>query len=91
MQRKWETVPKFARQEHAGAKRQSLADAPQGAATSQRVHEHESRVTPGHSTAKSEARKYTGDKILGIATMHKSSMVPVFAASDAVDIARMRR
>jgi hypothetical protein len=34
---------------------------------------------------------YTGDKLLGIATMHKSNMVPVFKAEDAADIASMRR
>jgi hypothetical protein len=35
--------------------------------------------------------KYTGDKLLGIATMHKSNAVPVFRKEDAEDIARMRR
>jgi hypothetical protein len=34
---------------------------------------------------------YTGTKVLGIATMHKSNAVPVFAAEDAVEISRMRR
>lgn len=34
---------------------------------------------------------YTGDKLIGIATMHKSNLVPVFTASDAEDIANMRR
>jgi len=34
---------------------------------------------------------YTGDKLVGIATMHKSNMVPVFKQEDAEDIARMRR
>lgn len=34
---------------------------------------------------------YTGDKLMGIATMHKSNMVPVFKQEDAEDIARMRR
>lgn len=37
---------------------------------------------------------YSGErKLLGIATMHKSNMVPVFAdrCEDAVDIAHMRR
>lgn len=34
---------------------------------------------------------YTGDKLLGIATMHKSNMVPVFKQEDAEEIARMRR
>lgn len=35
--------------------------------------------------------QYTGDKLLGIATMHKSNSVPVFKKEDAEDIARMRR
>ena len=34
---------------------------------------------------------YTGDKIKGIGTMHKSNAVPVFSDDEAVDIARMRR
>lgn len=34
---------------------------------------------------------YTGDKMLGIATMHKSNSVPVFSAEEAIDIAKMRR
>jgi hypothetical protein len=28
---------------------------------------------------------------MGIATMHKSNMVPVFKQEDAIEIARMRR
>lgn len=34
---------------------------------------------------------YTGDKLLGIATMHKSNMVPIFSQEDAEEVARMRR
>jgi hypothetical protein len=34
---------------------------------------------------------YTGTKIIGIGTMHKSNMVPIFSDEEAVDIARMRR
>lgn len=34
---------------------------------------------------------YTGTKILGIGTMHKSNAVPVFSAEEAHDIATMRR
>ncbi len=37
------------------------------------------------------SKVYTGDKMLGIATMHKSNSVPVFSTEDAVDIAKMRR
>jgi len=34
---------------------------------------------------------YTGTKILGIATMHKSNLVPVFSEEEAIDISKMRR
>lgn len=34
---------------------------------------------------------YTGEKIKGIGTMHKSNAVPVFNDSEAKDIASMRR
>lgn len=47
----------------------------------------------GHGPAK-ESMTYSGERqLLGIATMHKSNMVPVFAdkKEDAKDIASMRR
>ena len=34
---------------------------------------------------------YTGDKIKGIGTMHKSNAVPIFSDEEAVAIATMRR
>ena len=41
---------------------------------------------------KKEALKYTGDLIVGIATMHKSNAVPVMKGTNqAKDIAKMRR
>ena len=43
---------------------------------------------------KKETPKYTGErKLLGIATMHKSNMVPIFEDNKqmAIEIARMRR
>jgi hypothetical protein len=49
-----------------------------------------SRVTEGGSTAP-VTKVYTGDKIIGIATMHKSNAVPVFSDEQAVEISRMRR
>lgn len=35
--------------------------------------------------------QYTGTKIKGIGTMHKSNAVPVFSDEEAVEISRMRR
>ena len=37
------------------------------------------------------AKVYTGTKVKGIATMHKSNAVPVFSNEEAQDISRMRR
>jgi hypothetical protein len=39
----------------------------------------------------SPAKVYTGTKVKGIATMHKSNAVPVFSNEEAQDISRMRR
>jgi hypothetical protein len=34
---------------------------------------------------------YTGTKVMGIATLHKSNAVPVFSQEEAADLSRMRR
>ena len=61
--------------------------APVGRSTSNNIP---SRVTEGGSTAPVH-KVYTGNKILGIGTMHKSNAVPIFSDEEAQDIARMRR
>jgi len=43
------------------------------------------------STAKSEPKQYTGDQIVGIATLHKSNMVPVSRGDNPEIYAKMRR
>jgi hypothetical protein len=40
---------------------------------------------------KPEQKVYTGDKMLGIGTLHKSNAVPVFTDTEAKDMANMRR
>lgn len=40
---------------------------------------------------KKEAPVYTGTKIKGIGTMHKSNAVPIFSDDEAKDISSMRR
>ena len=40
---------------------------------------------------KAPPKVYTGDKIKGIGTMHKSNAVPIFSDEEAQDIAKMRR
>jgi hypothetical protein len=46
--------------------------------------------TGGNATLKAP-KVYTGTKVKGIATMHKSNAVPVFSNEEAVDISKMRR
>lgn len=46
--------------------------------------------TGGNATLK-PAKVYTGTKVKGIATMHKSNAVPVFSDEEAIDISKMRR
>jgi hypothetical protein len=51
----------------------------------------ESKDTGWVVCAKTADKVYTGDKIKGIGTMHKSNAVPVFSDEEAQDIAKMRR
>jgi hypothetical protein len=55
-------------------------------------------VIPSHSqfsnstsTAKAETKEYSGDYITGLATMHKSNIVPVGKDDNPIDYATMRR
>lgn len=53
---------------------------------------HIKSVDTGGGTATMPPPKvYTGTKVKGIATMHKSNAVPVFSDEEAVDISKMRR
>ena len=49
-----------------------------------------SRNTGGNATL-AAPKVYTGTKVKGIATMHKSNAVPVFSDEEAIEISRMRR
>ena len=57
------------------------------------------RETPKHASldtgfvtcSRKFGNSYTGDKIKGIGTMHKSNAVPVFSDDEAKEIASMRR
>lgn len=51
-----------------------------------------SNQIPTGVAPKKEPMQYSGErKLLGIATMHKSNMVPVFSTEDAEALAEMRR
>jgi hypothetical protein len=55
------------------------------------THHIPSLNTAGGVATLAPAKVYTGTKVKGIATMHKSNAVPVFSDEEAVDISKMRR
>lgn len=61
---------------------------PPGRSTSNHIP---SRSTGENGGTKKQTMQYTGDKMLGIGTLHKSNAVPVFSEHEAKEMARMRR
>lgn len=53
------------------------------------IASHDTGVTGAVNVRK--PMQYTGDKIVGIGTMHKSNAVPIFSDQEAKDISSMRR
>jgi hypothetical protein len=58
-----------------------------------RETKHFASLDTGHKGAvrTKDIPQYTGTKIIGIGTMHKSNAVPVFSDEQAVEISTMRR
>jgi len=52
---------------------------------------HIKSVDTGGNAVLKPPKVYTGTKVKGIATMHKSNAVPVFSDEEAIDISKMRR
>ena len=52
---------------------------------------HIPSVNTGGNATLAVPKVYTGTKVKGIATMHKSNAVPVFSDEEAIEISRMRR
>lgn len=54
---------------------------------------HIPSVTSTHlgAVASKAPQQYTGTKMIGIGTLHKSNAVPIFSDEEAQDIAKMRR
>lgn len=53
---------------------------------------HIPSLNTGEGVASSKpTMQYTGTKMLGIGTLHKSNAVPVFSDEEAIEMAKMRR
>lgn len=61
---------------------------PPGRTMNDHIPSHDSGIG---IAAKKAAPVYTGDKIVGIGTMHKSNAVPIFSDTQAKEISSMRR
>ena len=94
LKQKWETVPKFARQEHPKVKKKDqgkpfpdLSVRPKGRDVKHLIQANKYDVG---STVKTH-KIYTGTKVKAIMPMHKSNTVPVFQDEDIIEITQMRR
>lgn len=90
LQKKWEVDADEKRRKRALAA-EPLAyklSTPAGRSTSNHIP---SRSTGEGIAASKAPQQYTGTKMLGIGTMHKSNSVPIFSDEEAVEIATMRR
>jgi hypothetical protein len=91
---KWANEPKFADKNRGKVVPVKKAEGPPpmttppGRSTSNHLP---SLMTPGGEATQKEKPVYTGTAMKGVATMHKSNMVPVFDDQHMVDIANMRR
>lgn len=91
LQQKWASVPKFARRSHSTSAidHTPKLTTPPGRSTGK---EHQSLDTGfAGGTKPLRPMKYTGTKLLGIGTLHKSNAVPVFSQDEAIEISTMRR
>lgn len=75
---KLKNLPKF----------QYKLDIPEDRKITQNIRSHQPTVG---DTCKKQSLQYTGDKIIGLASMHKSNIVPIFSQTEAEDVAKMRR
>ena len=90
LQAKWgvEAEEKKRRRALAAEPLQYKLSAPVGRSTSSHIP---SRNTGEGIASSKPAQQYTGTKMKGIGTMHKSNSVPIFSDEEAVAIATMRR
>jgi hypothetical protein len=83
-------APKFSTGPH-NAPRKTIADVMPKTPPGRETPRVESQDTGWVACVKLKDNEYTGTKIKGIGTMHKSNAVPVFSDEEAKDISSMRR
>ena len=84
-------APKFSKTPPAPAKPQGTLTVTMRVPPGRETPRIESRDTGWVPCVKHTDQTYTGTKIKGIGTMHKSNAVPIFSDQEAQDISKMRR
>ena len=99
LQQEWEQrlgnfkkmAPKFSRTPPAPAKPRGTLTVTMRVPPGRETPRIESRDTGWVACVKHQDTEYTGTKVKGIGTMHKSNSVPIFSDDEAKDISKMRR
>jgi hypothetical protein len=93
LQASWEAmIKKYATKTVVPKKQQQLSDVYSlGKPACRETPKIPSLPFSGGACAKKDSPVYTGTKVKGIGTMHKSNAVPIFSDEEAVAIATMRR
>jgi hypothetical protein len=83
-------APKFSTGPY-NAPRKTIKDFMPKAPPGREAQPTESLDTGWVACVKNRDQEYTGTKVKGIGTMHKSNAVPIFSDDEAKDISKMRR
>ena len=84
-------APRFSKVPSAPAKTRGTLTVTMRVPPGRETPQIESRDTGWVTCSKPADQAYTGTKVKGIGTMHKSNAVPIFSDEEAQDISRMRR
>lgn len=97
LEESWNALQKKWGVEQEQKKKQRALDAPVWTETP-KIHRRETAKIPSLNggidmspAILAPAKVYTGTKVKGIGTMHKSNAVPIFSDEEAIEISRMRR
>ncbi len=92
LQAEWEAIlKKYDSKKIVKSPKRELKDTYKLSTPAGRETKHYPSLNTGGFATKKQTYQYTGDKMIGIGTLHKSNAVPVFCDDEAKEMARMRR
>jgi hypothetical protein len=93
LQAEWEAIQqKYAPKKTVKVPKKELKDVYKlSTPVGRETNKHYPSLDTGGVAVKKETMMYTGTKMIGIGTLHKSNAVPVFCDDEAIAMANMRR